>query len=70
VKSRHPTRHVAVRLDDTIMTRIDALIPSLSTPWHEATRSDALRSLVHLGLDKMKNGHETAPASRLRRSAR
>ena len=40
------TRHVAFRLDDDTIARVDALTPSLSTPWHEAKRSDALRALV------------------------
>lgn len=43
--------HVSVRLDDALLARIDALRTKLSTPWHEATRSDVLRALVKLGLD-------------------
>jgi hypothetical protein len=66
MKPNAPTRHVAVRMDEAVVARIDALIPSLSTPWHEATRSDALRSLVLVGLDKMKNDRETAPVTHAR----
>jgi hypothetical protein len=41
---------VAVRLDPEQVTQVDALIPVLSTPWHPATRSDALRAVVIHGL--------------------
>jgi hypothetical protein len=44
------TKHVAVRLDEQTLVRVDALIPSLSTPWRKAKRSDVLRALIHAGL--------------------
>jgi hypothetical protein len=45
------TKHVAVRLDEQTLVRVDALIPSLSTPWRKAKRSDVLRALIHAGLE-------------------
>jgi len=45
------TQHVAVRLDDETIARVDALIPLLSTPWRRARRSDVLRALILAGLD-------------------
>jgi len=47
--------HTAIRLDPETAERIDALTPSLSTPWHKATRSDALRALIIAGLDVLEN---------------
>lgn len=44
-------KHVAVRLDAETLARVDALVPGLSTPWHNAKRSDALRMLILEGLD-------------------
>jgi metal-responsive CopG/Arc/MetJ family transcriptional regulator len=46
-----PSEHVAVRLDETLLARVDALIPQLSEPWHAATRSEVLRKLILTGLD-------------------
>jgi hypothetical protein len=45
------TKHVAVRLDEQTLARVDALIPDFSTPWHPAKRSDVLRALIHAGLE-------------------
>jgi hypothetical protein len=45
------TKHVAVRLDEQTLVRVDALIPSLSTPWRTARRSDVLRALILAGLE-------------------
>jgi hypothetical protein len=44
-------QHVAVRLDEAIQNRMDALTPHISQPWHTATRSDTLRALIRLALD-------------------
>lgn len=41
---------VTTRLDASMIGRVDALIPALSTPWREANRSDALRKLILSGL--------------------
>jgi hypothetical protein len=45
-----PTFHVAVRLDESTLARVDALCPSLSAAWHQARRSDALRAVILAGL--------------------
>ena len=45
------TKHVAVRLDEQTLARVDALIPALSTPWRPARRSDVIRALIHAGLE-------------------
>jgi hypothetical protein len=42
--------HVAVRLDDDTLARLDALLPHLATASRGATRSDALRAVILLGL--------------------
>jgi len=39
-------KYVAVRLDDEVVARVDALLPHLSRPGMRATRSDALRMLL------------------------
>ena len=44
------SKHVAVRIDDDTLAKIDALIPAYSTPWHSAKRSDVLRALILAGL--------------------
>jgi len=43
-------KYVAVRLDDALVARMDALLPRLSRPGMRATRSDALRAVLLLGL--------------------
>lgn len=48
--TRAAADHVAVRLDDATRDRVDALIPSLSTDWHKANRSDVLRAVLLRGL--------------------
>lgn len=44
-----PRGHVAVRLDQATITRVDALLPLYALPGREATRSDALRALILAG---------------------
>jgi hypothetical protein len=61
------TRHVAVRLDEQTLARVDALIPMLSTPWREAKRSDVLRALIHAGLEAQMGspaGPDATPSPR------
>jgi len=55
------TKHVAVRLDEETLVRVDALIPSLSTPWRKAKRSDVLRALIHAGLEAETRSTTGAP---------
>jgi hypothetical protein len=52
-----PTRtHVSVRLANTEIDRVDALIARCSTRWHQATRSDVLRLLLIQGLESAERG--------------
>jgi hypothetical protein len=44
------SKHVAMRLDPETVARVDALLPGLSSAWHTAKRSDALRYLILAGL--------------------
>lgn len=46
------TNHVSIRLDEATMARIDALGDVFSTEWHVATRSDILRALILLSLER------------------
>jgi hypothetical protein len=54
-------KHIAVRVDLDTLARIDAQIPALSTPWHTAKRSDALRLLIVTGLDTIEARRKHAP---------
>jgi hypothetical protein len=49
--SKAPRGHVAVRLDEATIARLDALRPQYALPGREATRSDALRAVVLTGLE-------------------
>jgi hypothetical protein len=53
-----PGCHVAMRLSAVQLVRVDALIPSLSTPWFTASRSDVLRALVETGLPILENAEK------------
>jgi hypothetical protein len=57
------TKHVAVRLDEQTLLRVDALIPALSTPWRPAKRSDVLRALILAGLDAVGRDGPRGPAA-------
>jgi hypothetical protein len=48
--TKRPNRPVAFRLEERIATHVDALVDELTTPWWQATRSDALRVLLLRGL--------------------
>jgi|HubBroStandDraft_6_1064221.scaffolds.fasta_scaffold703546_2 hypothetical protein len=62
MSARKPTFHVAVRLDGPTLARVDALCPSLSTPWYQAGRSDALRALIVEALPILEKRAETGGA--------
>jgi hypothetical protein len=64
-----PKDHVAVRLDNLTLERVDALKDVLSTPWHEATRSDILRALILSGLEQFEQQHRSALAKPKKGSA-
>jgi metal-responsive CopG/Arc/MetJ family transcriptional regulator len=42
--------HVAVRLEQKLVQEIDAVAEDLTTDWHTANRSDALRMIIIEGL--------------------
>jgi hypothetical protein len=46
-----PRGHVAVRLDESTIARLDALLPLYALPGRSATRSDGLRAVILAGLD-------------------
>ena len=54
-----PKDHVAVRLDNATLVRVDALREVLTTPWREATRSDILRALILKGLEQLEHEHKS-----------
>src|SRR5690349_21847327 len=51
--------HVAVRLDNETLTRIDAIRGLLDTEWRDATRSDVLRLLILKGLEHFEKKHRS-----------
>jgi hypothetical protein len=65
--------HVAVRLDDETLTRIDAIRPLLGSEWLDATRSDVLRLLLLDGLahvEKKRRAELAVTPRRRRRGAK
>jgi hypothetical protein len=46
-----PRGHVAVRLDEVTIARLDALLPLYALPGRDATRSDGLRAVILAGLE-------------------
>jgi hypothetical protein len=58
-RARKSKEHVAVRLAPDLVVKIDALTKELSTEWHKAKRSDALRLVIIRGL----KAHEEDPDS-------
>ena len=52
-RKREPRPHIAVRADEDVVARIGALIAVLSMPWRKATRSDALRVVLLIGLARL-----------------
>ena len=57
-----PKDHVAVRLEHEVIARIDALAGPLSTEWHKATRSDALRAVILRGIARMEEARQKKPS--------
>jgi hypothetical protein len=45
-----PRGHVAVRLDEPTIARLDALLRLYALPGRDATRSDGLRAVILAGL--------------------
>jgi hypothetical protein len=50
------SRRVVVHLETKLWEAIDALTKELSTGWHQANRSDALRMIILEGLQAHKQG--------------
>jgi hypothetical protein len=46
-----PRGHVAVRLDEATIARLDALLPLYALPGRDATRSDGLRAVILAGIE-------------------
>jgi hypothetical protein len=46
-----PRGHVAVRLDEATIGRLDALLSLYALPGRDATRSDGLRAVILAGLE-------------------
>jgi hypothetical protein len=46
-----PRGHVAVRLDEPTIARLEALLHLYALPGRAATRSDGLRAVILAGLD-------------------
>jgi hypothetical protein len=46
-----PRGHVAVRLDESTITRLDAILSLYALPGRAATRSDGLRAVILAGLE-------------------
>ncbi len=64
------TKHVAVRLDEQTLVRVDALILPFSTPWRTARRSDVLRALILSGLEAQARGGPDWPARPARKTTK
>jgi hypothetical protein len=65
-----PRGHVAVRLDQATIARLDALRWLYALPGREATRSDGLRAVILAGLSaeeqraaRLQPGSDGAPSS-------
>jgi len=54
-------KHIIFRVDADMLARIDAQAAALSTPWHKATRTEALRLIVATGLDTIEAQAKIAP---------
>ena len=41
---------IGVRIEQSLLERVDALVLALRTPWNEPTRSDVVRACIIAGL--------------------
>jgi len=55
--------YAACKVTETTRDHLDALLPYLSTPYHEATRSDAMRAALSEGIPVLQVRFLGAPAS-------
>jgi hypothetical protein len=61
-KPAQPRGHVAVRLDEVTIARLDALLPLYALPGRDATRSDGLRAVILAGLEIEESRARRGPA--------
>lgn len=59
-----PTIHVAVRLEPDQIARVDALLPTFTTRWRKATRSEVLRALILESLERTEAEQKAAASSK------
>jgi len=59
------TKQSAVRLSEPLRERLEALIPALSIPGHEATQSDVLREVIIAGLPVVEKAYGTKPPANM-----
>ena len=58
----HKTKgHIAVSLELDLVAKIDAVVRELSTQWHQANRSDALRMLLAKGFRAYESEKAATP---------
>jgi hypothetical protein len=55
-------QHVAVRLDEETIARVEALVPRIAHARHDATRSDVLGLLVAASLPQAERDPAFLPA--------
>lgn len=55
--------HAACKVDEGTRNQLDALLPYLSTPYHQATRSDAMRAALTEGIPVLQRRFVGASAS-------
>jgi predicted DNA-binding protein len=60
-----PSAQTAVRLEQELLDRIDALAENLSTEWNRVSRSDAMRAAILRGLPDLEAEAERVKAARL-----
>ncbi len=60
--------HVAVRLEEDFVRRVDALGPRIAPPFMTARRSDVLRALLQAGLEVLEGSATKRLPRRPRRS--
>ena len=61
--SSETNEKVTVTISSEAVAKLDALLPELSTPTHQATRGDALRAVILKGLE-IEEAQQRAKRSR------
>ena len=52
--SSEPPDTIGVRAPQALVTRLDELAKLMSTPWHKASRSEAIRAALERGVEAME----------------